>query len=255
MARAVTMKSLEDKIRWQADHERATLRHTSEAIRRAANNSIQRFRELISDNGHPYFLTSHSGRLDPSVSEDPKGSGTKFPWGLLDTAEIEPAVVRIYGLDLTVNGVRQEMDAVQFKERNYYQYGINERHIPIAYFGYDETKLGILPPPDRDYEYTLWYLPLLPELMADDDEFNPGIPGAEEWVIWDVMYKLLNRDNYPNLMASVARERASLMDDIMFRAAKHDRSGPPQRLDTRNRTRNRRDFYYLHWRRPSGPIT
>lgn len=249
MARNRKISELEDMIRWQADQERAELRHTSAAIRRAANQSIQRFRELISDNGHPYYLTSQSGLMTPGNASD--DNGQKFAWGLLDTESFDPEPVRIYGLDITVNGVNEELDAVEFRERNHYQFGNNENTIPVAFFGYDETKIGVLPPPDRAYPYTVWYLPVLPELTEDDDEFNPGVPGAEEWIIWDVMLKILNRDNYPQLIASARAERAELWADILHRARKHQRTGPPKRIDTRGRTRNKRWYFYRHWWVPS----
>lgn len=251
MARSRTIKELEEMVRWQADQQRADLRNTSADIRRAANQSIQRFRERISDNGHPYFLTNHSGRLTPGHAVDPRGSGVQLAWGLLDTSGIVPEVVRIYGLDITVNSINTELDAVEFRERNHYQFGNNENTIPVAFFGYDETKIGILPPPDDNYEYTLWYLPKLAELSNDEDQFNPGLPGAEEWVVWDVMHKILNRDNYPRLIASVRAEREDLMVDILQRASSHQRTGPPKRLDTRGRTRNKRWYHYRHWWVPS----
>lgn len=251
MARSRKISELEDMCRWQADQQNAELRHTSADLRRAMNQSIQHFRERISDNGHPYFLTNYCSKLTPGSAPDPAGTGAVFAWGLIDTSPIDPAVARIYGLDITVNGVNEELDAVEFRERNHYQFGNNETTIPVAFFGYDETRIGILPPPDRDYPYTLWYLPVLPELLADDDEFNPGLPGAEEWIVWDVMVKLLNRDNYPRLLPIAIGEREGLMVDILHRASKHQRTGPPKRIDTRGRTRNKRWYFYRHWWVPS----
>lgn len=236
-------------VRWQSDSQEADLRHSSADLRRAINQSIQHFRENISDNGHPYFLTSHSGLLTPGQATD--SNGQQFAWGTLDMDSFSPEVVRIYGFDITVNGVNEELDAVEFRERNHFQFGNNELTIPIAFFGYNETKLGILPAPDRPYAYTLWYLPMLEELTEDDDQFNPGVPGAEEWIIWDVMLKLLNRDNYPRLIQSVRIERDTLWADILHRARKHQRTGPPKRIDTRGRTRNKRWYFYRHWWVPS----
>jgi hypothetical protein len=250
MARNVTIAELEHAIRWQADQERAVLRHSSADIRRVTNNSIQRFREIISDNGHPYFLKSFSGTLDVGAGRDTNGQ--VLAWGILDTSVVSPEVVRVYGLDVQVNSVTAELDSVEFRQRNFYQYGNYQTSIPVAFFGYDEKKIGILPPPDRAYNYTLWYLPVLPQLLADEDEFNPGIPGAEEWVIWDVMHKILNRDNYPRLLASVKLERDELMTDIQMRASSHQRTGPPKRIDTRGRTREKNWFFYRQWLLPGG---
>lgn len=245
MSRAIRMEDLEADIRWQADHERADLRHTSAKIRRAANQSIQNFRELISDNGFSYFLTSNSGNFTVGRAADPGGSGNLFAWGTLEMESIEPAVVRVYGLDIEYNNLVEELTAVQFNERNYYSRVYSQQHFPVAFFGYNENTLGILPPPDRDYKYNLWYLPLLPDLLGDDDEFNPGVPGADQWIVWDVMIKLLNRDNFPDLIQSAMIERNRMWEDILHRATAHQRADPPRRLDTRGRSRTRQQRLYF----------
>lgn len=247
MARFRTIAELEQMVRWQADQERALLRHTSADLRRAMNQSIQRYRERISDNGHPYFLVSSSGQLTPGSASDPGGTGTKFAWGTLDISALLPAVVRIYGLDVTVDGIISELDAAEFGDRNKYQVRMPQSQAPVAFFGYDENTIGILPACDRPIPYTLWYLPVLPDLLNDDDEFNPGLPGGEEWVVWDVMHKILNRDNYPALIASCRSERDNLMIDLLARASSHQRVGPPKRKDSRGRTRDKRRAFFSGW--------
>jgi hypothetical protein len=249
MARSRKISELEAMCRWQSDQEEAELRHSSADLRRVINQSIQRFRERISDNGHPYYLTSFSSQLTPGNATDVNGQ--KLAWGVVDLQSVNPEVVRIYGFDITVNAVNEELDAVEFRERNHYQFGNNENTIPVAFFGYNETKIGVLPPPDKGYPFTLWYLPKLEELLEDNDEFNPGLPGAEEWIVWDVMVKLLSRDNYPRLIAFAQAERDMLMVDILARASKHQRTGPPKRIDSRGRTRNKRWYFYRHWWVPS----
>ena len=245
MARAVTIQQLEDDVRWLADQQEAELRHTSSDLRRAINHSIQAFREAISDNGHSYFLVEHSGTL--AVGHASSQNGTELSWGELDTKSWDPEVVRIYGVDVTVNGSVLDLDAVQFSERNRYQSYQFGGGVPTSFFGYNETKIGILPPPNRAYNYVVWYLPVLPELTANGDEFNPGVPGAEQWIKWDVMFALLNRDNYPRLLASVAKERQRLWDDILHRANKHQRTGPAKRLDTRGWSRRKRSYRWRTW--------
>ena len=245
MARAVTIKQLEDDVRWQADQQEAELRHTSADLRRAINQSIQRFRENISDNGFSYFMQDSSGTLEPGNAVT--DNGTQLTWGVLDMIDFEPEVVRIYGVDVTINGSVLDLDPVTFKERNRYQYYDNDSGTPIGFFGYDETKLGIVPPPNKPYAYTVWYLPAIEDLTDDDDSFNPCVPGASEWIVWDVMYKLLNRDNYPRLLAGVAKERGRLWEDILHKANKHSRAGPARRLDTRGWTRSKRYYRVRPW--------
>jgi len=244
LARSTTIARLEEMIRWQADHERAELRHTSVAIRRAANQSIQRFREIISLNGHPYFLKSHKANMVPGLRVDPD-SGEEEAWGIVDTSSFDPPLVRIIGVDVKINKYQQPLNAVEFGDRNDYQSITNESRFPIAFFGYDEDKIGILPAPSSDYPFTVWYIPQLAELTDDDDEFNPGLPGAEEWIVFDVMSKLLTRDNYPAQFRMVEKTKKDLMDRIIFDASAHQRANPPMRKDTRGRRRNALSSWYF----------
>jgi hypothetical protein len=242
MARAIRIAQLEKDIRWQSDQLRAELRHTSADLRHVMNQSVQRYREMISENGDPYFLKSHSGVLPVGRATDPSGTDTSASWGCLDISAIYPDVVRIYGLDIDLGRYTHELYAVHFNERNAYQDHNRNHHLgaPVAFFGYDETKIGILPPANAPYRYTLWYLPLLPDLVADGDEFNPGIPGGEQWVIWDVMCKILIRDNYPALLQAATMEREKTWMDILRRVSAHTRVGTARRLDTRGmRSRSR----------------
>lgn len=247
MARLRKLSELEEMVRWQSDQEHAELRHTPEAVRRAINQSIQEYRELVSENGDPYFLVSHCGTMTPGRAVDPGGTGRQFNWGSIDTSTFDPEVHRIYGLDVKVDQYVNNLDHLGFASRNQWQnlYGTAEGY-PVGFFMYNENTLGILPAPNQPYEYTLWYLPVLPALMNDDDEFNPGLPGGEEWIVWDLLTKLLVRDNYPRQLAYAEGKRQQLSESIISRARQHQRVGPAVRLDTRRQTmlkRTRRQFY------------
>jgi len=229
---------MEKKVRWQSDNERAELRNTSADVRRTINQSIQAFRDVFSDNGDSYFLSSKAGRMTPGRANV---DGTFVPWGTIDISAVEPAVVRIMGLDVVLNGqFNVELDHISFAQRNYNQDLAIADGIPQSFFSYDQNTLAIVPAPQFGYEYILWYLPLLPELMADDDEFDPGIPGADEWVVFDTCVKLHTRDNNLKWVAAFKM----LRDDTWMRVLKHassrQRVGPTYRLDTRGRRISKR---------------
>lgn len=234
MAHPKTIKELEDAVRWQSDQERAELRHTSERLRYAINQSIQRYMEMVSENGDPHYLVEHSGILPAGEAETE--FGTRLPWGKLDIRPVEPGVVRIYGFDVEISpGVIIELDAIGFNQRNDFQNYWTSESAPVAFFGYNRYTLGVVPAPVASYKYTLWYLPEQPMLMGDEDEWDPCVPGGEQWIVWDVMHKIYQRDNYPALVAGVVREREGVWRDILRRISTHTRVGVAHRIDTRGR--------------------
>lgn len=248
MAKPVTIAQLEADIRWQADQERALLRHTSSSLRRVMNQSISRYREMVSENGDPYYLTHHTGRLTPGVAaSEGMTEDMEFSWGKVDLRPIQPTPVRIYGFDVHVGEARpMELDAIGFNQRNDFSDEWQTTGRPLAFFGYNEHTLGVVPAPDSPYKYTLWYLPELPDLMSDEDEFNPCVPGGEQWVVWDVMHKIYLRDDYPSLVGPVLAERDRVWLDILNRISTHTRVGSSHRLDTRGkRSRNAARFYWF----------
>jgi hypothetical protein len=239
MTRPIRIADLEEEVRWEADQERAVLRHTSVRVRKSINQSIQRFRELFSENS-PTFLTSWTGTAPPGAMVSPQDPTISFSWGGIDMADIEPGVVRVYRVEVHQNNETMDLSHIDFAERNDWSCRSDVLGVPSLFFIYDETKLALLPPPMSGYKITIWYLPELPSLLDDDDEFNPGVPGAEQWVVMDCCMKLMRRDKYPDAYAAFAGERATLEAEILD-STKNQRSGPAYRLDTRNkRLRSRR---------------
>lgn len=215
--------------------ERAELRHTSEALLVEINESIRRYREKVSDAGHHHFLQSHSGRLTPGAAVDPSDGETQFAWGVLELGVLDPAVVRIYGIDVR-NGQRiDELTGIEWKQRNYYQDRFASSDFPQAFFVYDAATVGLVPPPNAAYAYTLWYLPDIRDLVGESDVFDPGLVGGEKWVVWDVCHKLASRDNYPPMIIAADAGRAKVETDIISRAGKISMVGTMRRLDTKGR--------------------
>jgi hypothetical protein len=241
MASSVNIAQLEQRVRWQCDiADEAELRHTSEALRREMMQSIRRYREKVSDNGHPYFLVPKTVSLTPGPASAP--DGTKYQWGLLKTESFEPAIVRIYGVEIHFNDRTRQLQAVEFSQRNDFGRWPTD---PVAWFGKDETDICLLPPPDAARKCTVWYLPVVPDLLDDDDDFNPGIPGGDQWVVWDMKVKQLDRDNYPDQYAVAVQERERTWMELEARVSSHQRSDAVLRQDTRGRRRDYRR--YSNW--------
>ena len=232
MARTRSLANLLTDIRWQADQLGATVRHDDPSLTRALNQSIQRYREWLSEQGSPLYLTPKSGTLTV-------GATAPYAFGTLDMSAWSPTAVHIYQLEVTVNGRILPVPQIPFEHRNQYQgsypYSGQQTGIPIGFFRFQNT-LGIVPAPTGAYPYTAWYMPLFADLSGSDT-FD-GIAGYEEWLIWDVMVKLIVRDQEPERYQMAAAERDRIQADILQRL-RQDRPSVTRREDVRN-MRNRR---------------
>lgn len=215
MTRSVSVSQLLDDIQDQADTLGTDLRHTPARLLRKVNQSYQRFRELVTREGLSLFLTPSSGTLTPGV-ESPYGFRSLDISGVAD-------LVRPVGLDITVNGLVTSLYCIPFEHRNSYGGGTSTS-VPEAWAQYNRTSLAILPAPDIAYPYTLWYLPRPDELTANDS-FD-GVAGWEDWVMWDVVCRLLARDQGSTALAIAQQERAMVQTEIMRSAQVVNRGGP-----------------------------
>ena len=251
MAGRRTIAELEQQVRWQSDQEEAELRHTSKEIRRIINQSIRRFRQFASDVGYQSYLKQLAFKcpVGPDKAEDGE---TLLAWNTFDLDSVDPGVVRIYGIDVNVNNTITELNWNSFTQRNKYSYPYSQNGPPLSYCVYDETKLAFSPPSDSPYNMVLWYLPEYPELVNDEDEFNPQIPGADEWVVWDALQKIAVRDNYGPMGNTAKRYKDELMAEINHFITSGSRTTPGRRLDTRGRRLGKNNFRFWSNTTPSG---
>lgn len=236
MSRTRTLANLRADVRFQADVEGATARHTDAQLTRLINQSIQAWREIISDAGHHYFLT---------VTNTVVNAG--------DTTVTFPgagALSRIYGVDVEYDGEWRELFPFDLAERNKYEAGAggNEQGIPTYYHvDYDSTAIRIIPECDGSYNVRFWCLTNHSDLSSDSDTFD-GILGWEDWVVFDVAVRIAVRDanvndNYQFLVA----ERDKIERRIRDAAKKLQRDKPGRRLPTRERRLELEDANRWHW--------
>jgi len=235
VARTRTLALMREDLRWQADQLGATLRHDNPSLTRVINQSIQRWREWVSEQGSPLYLTPHSGVLVV-------GPTAPYAFGAIDFSAWVPTPVHIYLMEVTVNGQILDVPQIPFEQRNQYQ-GIfgptptgSTQSIPVGFIRYANT-LGIVPPPQSAYPFTVWYMGLGTDLVADVDAFD-GIAGWEEWVIWDCLIKILVRDHDAGAYAVATAERDRLQSDFLQRL-RQDKPSVSKRYDLRG-MRNRR---------------
>lgn len=222
-------------VRWLADVQSLTLRHVDADLNRAINQSIQRFREMVSTNAINHFLVS-------STQTTTVGATSPYPFQVLDLSAINPNVVRVYAVDATIHGNVIPLSPEQFSARADYQ-GTYQRLTgqPAAFANMTTYKLALLPAPDAVYSLVVWYLPVIADLVADGDTFD-GIAGYEEWITWDVLVKLIQRDQYPQLYSTATNERDTLKRDMIHALGGVNQRSVGRRRDTvgeRQANRNR----------------
>jgi len=183
--RTVTLAQLRQDIQNQADIAGLTARHGATLLNRLTNQSIQRFRERISGEGARHFLTVATGTMLT-------GATPGFPFYSLNAGAISSGIVRVYGVDVkTQGGAWKRLEHTTFEDRTSFGGGhpasIGE---PRVWAEYQTTKLAIMPPPDRPYEFVVWYLPQLNDLQSDAATFD-GVSGWEDYVVWDVVCRII----------------------------------------------------------------
>ncbi len=236
MSRTRSLANLLTDIRWQADQLGATLRNDDPSLTRALNQSIQRYREWFSEQGSPLYLTPHAGTLTV-------GATAPYSYGTVDMSAWSPTPLHVYQMEVTFNGRVYGVPSIPFEQRNAYQghvgqfFSVQQPGVPIGFFRYGNT-LGIVPAPSGAYPYTVWFMPLFTDLSGSDT-FD-GVAGYEEWLVWDVMIKLIVRDQEPDRYAMAVSERDRIQADILQRL-RQDRPSVTRRIDMRG-ARTRRGF-------------
>lgn len=222
MADTVTLGQLVEDIRFQSDGLGLSARHTPAALRRAVNKSIKHFREIVSADGVSHYLESYS-------STTGAGASSPFHFRTLDLSTgPDPAVVRVYGIDVNFDGNWRSLLNVDFSARN--DYGTNGGEV-AAFANYQTAKVALLPAPSTSRTFVAWYLPVFENLDADSDTWN-AVNGWEQWVVWDVTAQIVNRDEFPQAYSMAVAERDAFRRDIKHASAVVSHGAVTSRRDT-----------------------
>jgi len=219
MSRNVTLTQLLTDIQSQADYVGAatTGRYPNTITTRFINQSIQAFRERLSNEGATHFLVSTTGSLT-------SGATSPYPFNVLDLSSVSPSVVRIYGVDLTISGGRvKSLSYTPFTERASFE-GPVVTSEPRGWSTFQTRKVVILPPPNQGYTYVVWYLPVLADLSSGSDTFD-GVAGWEDFIVWDVVCRMLMRDVTSSAFAMANGYRSEVWMNILRNATKVTKAG------------------------------
>ena len=240
MARNRSLLDLREDTRIAADVQGKILRHPNSEVTRHLNEAIQAFRILVSESGHTYYL---------------QGTPCQFPAGqTLVTIPVPPidTPYAIFGVDVFVNGIEQELAPLQFQDRN--RYGglaagaVNGiRGVPRYYFAPNSTTAGLVftPRADSTYEGIVFYLPTGGDLVADADLFD-GIAGWEDWPVWEAASRICVKDGNTEQVQILLAKKADLEARIRLAAPRRVRE-VLRRLDTRSRRRQLDRFARYPW--------
>jgi len=205
--RTVTLQQLRVDVQNQADIAGLTTRHGATLINRIINQEIQHFREDLSGEGSRHFLAIATGTML-------QGATSGFPFRELNAASLASGIVRVYGLDVKCQGGEwKRLEHTTFEDRANYGGPLSTGE-PAVWAEYQTTKLAVLPPPDRNYDFILWYLPVLNDLAADGDTFD-GVAGWEDHVMWSAVARLVIRDQFPQTFAMVTQYRDETLRKIL----------------------------------------
>lgn len=221
MARTRSLTDLIADVRNLADIEGATLRHPDAKVTREINQSIQRFREWVTEEGFALYLTPYTVNLQT-------GATSPYVWREVNLSALNPIVAHVKSVECYANGESYDLDKIPFENRNDYA---QQNARPSAWFVYGDTTIGILPPPDSTYAITVWYLPVFTDLVAGTDTFN-GFVGWEEWVRWNCLIPLLTRDQYPALIDNAVARCEQLKAEFKT-SLRTDRPSAAKRRDVR----------------------
>ena len=211
MSRTATLAQLRFDISEQCDIAGAvgtTQRYSTTLLNRLINQSLQRFRERVTNEAPQHYLVPAAGTLTA-------GATSGMPYGFF---YVPTSAVRTYGVDITVNGETRSLSYVPFNQRDMYG-GPSTTGEPQAWTHISTWGIALFPPPSQAYSYTVWYLPVAPDLVADSDKFE-GVAGHEDFITWDVVCRLIVRDTYPQAYQMAVSYRSDVWADIIRAATK-----------------------------------
>lgn len=221
-----TLQQLSDETRKLADAENKLARHPVADVTAVLNQSLQRLQELVSRNGHPYYMLSTVtlGLVLPSVGS-PRQVFTSGAGG------------RFYSIMLKDGDDYWQLDDFTEQERAYWRSQPNGR--PLVFRILNDTLLSspdltieMYPAPDQAYGLELSLLPEFIPLVNLTDEFSDHF-GWSEWATNDAAQKLCQKDDDKARFAMCADKKREIEAVIREMAPKKQRLRAPRRRNTR----------------------
>jgi len=136
---------------------------------------------------------------------------------------------KLRGLDLDLGGGDyQTLRQFNFSERNKATDDLRllRRGVSQLRYRVQGNTISLTPADQATNSYRVWFVPLMPLLVADADSFD-GVNGWEEYVAVDAAIKCLQKEE--SSTTDLERQKGALVKRIEAMAADRD-AGEPQRL-------------------------
>lgn len=209
MGATLFLSQLLTDIRDQADISGATARHGATLLTRLANQSHRHLRRRLSMDGAQQHLVSTNATLGT-------GTTSPYPFYVLDLTHVAPSIVKCFGVHITVQTEVIPLNQVPFTSITDYG-GTNSTGVPRAWAALNAAKLAILPAAGTAYPYVVWYLPVVADLVNDNDVLAL-VEGGDEFITWDCVARLIVRDQYPQAFAMAIQMRDEKYREVLANA-------------------------------------
>jgi len=136
---------------------------------------------------------------------------------------------KLRGLDLDLGGGDyQTLRQFNFNERNKATDDLRvlQRGVSQLRYRVQGNTISLTPADQATNRYRIWFVPLMPLLVANADSFD-GVNGWEEYVVVDAAIKCLQKEE--SSTTDLERQKGALIKRIEAMAADRD-AGEPQRL-------------------------
>lgn len=184
MSRTRTLIQLRGDVCDRADVVEGS-RHTTAALNRRINQSIQRYQRLLADLGCPRALKYSPYTMSTSTTV---GADNIAPNSYI---LLPSDYYHLVGIDVTFGSTTLALLPSEEFERNQFRdspswLAFSGLGMPVYYREGLALAAGaavrVFPSADQAYQMTVIYVPKATELVADGDTFD-GIAGYEEWIV------------------------------------------------------------------------
>lgn len=247
---AHTLQYLLDRIAKESDYPVFTgiSRHTVTEVTNMVNESWQDMRVRVSSSGAGIMLYAK-----PFSGTTGVGATSPFSWRELS---LQADVAHVLGMDLTLQSGRvRALESLSFARRNEWYNDISSPTVnltgsPLYFMLYNigveagvaitAGKFGLVPAPNLNYNYTMWYIPKWTDITTTTFLLD-GVQGWDDYVVWDVVMKIAAADNDMANTAQIATMERQRAFDKMIDTSHDIQSTTPV---VRREAQQRDDFEY-----------